>query len=153
MHKLLVNERIAFSIIIPSLGLYDIHDFNDEQIRRTLFLYENYIKKSYRIVIEATFLKEVRFMISQDGLPQHLKDTEWCYEKLKNLDIPSLEVALIATGFQDSEIYRQFAAAFFADPLFIKMVFPQGGFMKGEESLDYPNWDKPPKSAIETENF
>ena len=76
MHKLLVNERIAFSIIIPSLGLYDIHDFNDEQIRRTLFLYENYIKKSYRIVIEATFLKEVRFMISQDGLPQHLKDTE-----------------------------------------------------------------------------
>ena len=141
MNSIIKSRVVSFSLIVPYLGIDNIDKFSVSQLSRCLSLYDACFSSYLRTLYEETFLREVRLLA-----PENMDEFHWCEEKILNRDLRSLESVFRKIRFWDNlDKWQSFAINFYSDELFVKIIFPQGGFLRRVPSLNYPSWDlKPP---------
>lgn len=141
MNFIIKSRIVSFSLIIPYLGIENIDEFSGPQLSRCLSIYDSCLSCEERKIYENTFLKEVRLLA-----PVNTDAFYWCEQKIINKDLRALESVFSEICFEnDKDMWQSFAFNFYSDDLFVKIIFPQGGFVPGIPSLNYPLWNfKPP---------
>ena len=141
MNSIIKFRIVSFSLIIPYLGIDNIDEFSVPQLSRCLSIYDACLSSEERKIYENTFLKEVRLLA-----PENTEELYWCEQKIINKDLRALESVFSKIGFEnDKDKWQSFSFNFYSDDLFVKIIFPQGGFVPGFPSPNYPIWNlKPP---------